>query len=232
MTMGQFPDPARPMPAASSASSLRARGAMLCLLSVLALLVLVRDAATHQGLARYDRAVSLLLHNAGTPLHAQLLGGVTALHSTLGILGMGALLAACLLRRGEKAWLALWCMVVPAGMLANLALKHLVRRPRPSFDGALPHLSNFSFPSGHTTGAALFYGFLVLYGLGRTAQAPRRWLLVLAACAMTALVAFSRVYLGFHFPSDVAASVVLALAWTGGVLAIAGLPTRPALSKA
>ena len=230
MTMSQFPDAARRRSAAP-ASSLRARGAVLCLLSALALVFLARDAAIHQSLARYDRAVSLLLHDAGTPLHAQLLGGVTALHSTLGILGMGTVLAVYLLRRGEKAWLMLWCMVVPAGMLANLALKHLVRRPRPSFDGALPHLSNFSFPSGHTTGAALFYGFLVLYGLGRTAQAPRRVLLVLAACAMTGLVAFSRVYLGFHFPSDVAASVVLALAWTGGVLAIAGRPTRHPLAK-
>ena len=230
MTLSQFPDMVRRPPAAAPGIPLRARGGLLCLFCVLALVWLARDAAIHQGLARYDRAVSLLLHDAATPLHTRWLGWTAALHSTLGVLGMGAVLAVYLRRRGETAWLALWCMVVPAGMLANLALKHLVRRPRPSFDGALPHLANSSFPSGHASGAALFYGFLVLYGLGRAAQAPQRVLLVLGACALTGLVAFSRVYLGYHYPSDVAASVVLALGWTGGVLAIAGLPTRHPLS--
>ena len=222
MKTNPFPDTA-PKPA-TSRLPLRARAAVVCLLAALVLVLLAHDAVTLQGLARHDRAVSLMLHDAGTPFNTRWLGWVTALHSTLGILAMGAVLAVYLLRRREKAWLALWCMVVPAGMLANLALKHLVGRPRPSFDGALPHLSNFSFPSGHTTGAALFYGFLVLYGIGRTAQAPRRLPMVVAACAITGLVAFSRVYLGFHFPTDVAASVVLALGWTCGVLAVARLP--------
>ncbi len=227
MTIGPFPEAAHGPAAAPAVLSARRQSAMLCLLSAMALLLLARDAATHQGLARYDRAAAMLLQGAGTPLHTQLLGWVTALHSTLGILAMGAVLAVWLLRRDEKAWLTLGCWVVPAGMLANLALKHLVRRPRPSFDLALPPLSNFSFPSGHTTGAALFYGFLVLYGSSRTAQAPPRWLAVLAGCAMTGLVGFSRVYLGFHFPSDVAASVAMAMAWTAGVLAVVDLPTRP-----
>lgn len=65
--------------------------------------------------------------------------------------------------------------------------------PEPS---AIPAASGYSFPSGHTQASAS-----MLVGLGWQWRS-RRWPLVLAL-AFTALVAFSRTYLGVHAPQDV-----------------------------
>ena len=105
-------------------------------------------------------------------------------------------------RRGLK--------VVGAAYVGNYAVKVLVRRRRPELPG-LPQLtatvSGLSFPSAHTTtsfaAASAFRGLL-----------PARLLYGAAA-----IFAFSRPYLGVHYPSDVLAGAALgttiATAWPG-----------------
>jgi undecaprenyl-diphosphatase len=71
----------------------------------------------------------------------------------------------------------------------------------------------YSFPSGHAMFAATVYGMFA-YLLAR--QAKRAWLQVViyvAAGAMIALVGFSRIYLGVHYLSDVAAGILLGIVW-------------------
>ncbi len=90
--------------------------------------------------------------------------------------------------------------VVSTGYLINIAMKHLVRRPRPVLDG-LPALSStvsgLSYPSAHSTTS--FAAARVLAG---GLPAPP-----LYACA--AAMALSRVYAGVHYPSDIAAGALL-----------------------
>lgn len=111
--------------------------------------------------------------------------------------------------------------ILPTGILAAACvfgadgISHLLKattdRPRPYV--ALPHLhtlisrpASASFPSSHATTA--FAGAVVLSFL-----LPRLWPLFLAAAV---LVAFSRLYVGVHYPSD-----VIAGAATGAVFAAA-----------
>jgi undecaprenyl-diphosphatase len=88
-------------------------------------------------------------------------------------------------------------------VIAGIFLKLLVDRPRPEYFlvASGPHLS--SFPSGHTVFATIFFGLAIVL-VGEEVRRPflRRALqagLVFLILAMGA----SRVYLGFHWPSDV-----------------------------
>ncbi|WP_066463796.1 phosphatase PAP2 family protein [Sanguibacter suarezii] len=117
-------------------------------------------------------------------------------------------------------------LLLVAAMLTATAIsvliKALVARPRPP-EGlmSVPGVeSSFSFPSGHTIGAAtlvLVSGYLVW-----TRHHSRTVALVWTATAVVviALVAFSRLYLGYHFVTDVLAAVCLALAVLGAVVMV------------
>jgi membrane-associated phospholipid phosphatase len=94
--------------------------------------------------------------------------------------------------------------IVGGVYLANTALKLLVRRPRPQLPD-LPPLTGtptqFSFPSAHT--ATSFAGARLYSRMGLPA-AP--------LYGLAGSLAFSRLYLGVHYPSDVLAGALLGTA--------------------
>lgn len=88
-------------------------------------------------------------------------------------------------------------------LIGNVCLKNLVARPRPCWQESVPLLlanpKDYSFPSGHTLASVI--GALVL-----TRANPKfGWVSI----PLALLIAFSRLYLYVHFPSDVLASTVL-----------------------
>jgi undecaprenyl-diphosphatase len=120
--------------------------------------------------------------------------------------------AALLLRRWNRPADDIALVVIAAGSAAlPWLVKLIVARPRPTFEH-LQQLSSLSFPSEHTTQAAAIYltiAILLSKGLNR----GLRELVVVLALLIAVVVAWSRVYLGVHYPSDVAAGLVLGWSW-------------------
>src|SRR5260370_13107033 len=108
-------------------------------------------------------------------------------------------------------------------MLLNEWVKILVHRHRPFVDGPFVDWSGYSFASGHTIGATLLYGQLVLFIL--PAMKARHWrrLTIFSAALLITLVGFSRIALGAHFLTDVLAAIVFGVLWLAFCL-IAGRP--------
>ena len=69
----------------------------------------------------------------------------------------------------------------------------------------------YSFPSGHSYVSALIAGSLACLGLLYFVS-PWGWLAAVGFVVFAGLVGISRIYLGAHFPSDVAAGWILAAA--------------------
>jgi undecaprenyl-diphosphatase len=133
-----------------------------------------------------------------------------------GIVGssvMGVLLAAWFWYRKAHYWLVAVLVAVPGGMLLNVALKHVFQRARPTLEDPLLTLSTYSFPSGHTAAATVFYGLLACYLVRRVHSWPARAAIAAACVAMVMLVALSRMYLGVHYLSDVLAASAEGAAW-------------------
>ena len=114
-------------------------------------------------------------------------------------------------------------------LISSETMKALYGRPRPDLVPHGSYVYSGSFPSGHSTlSAATFLTLAVLV----SSLEPRRSTKVLVyvlALALLATVGFSRVYLGVHWPSDVAAGWCLGAAWAfvaGIVLRLVGGRTR------
>jgi membrane-associated phospholipid phosphatase len=175
--------------------------------------LVAEQVATRAPLIARDLQVSVWLHGHGNSSLTGFLLAVSRLHSTLCILAM-ALFAGLIVWRNGDRFHALWlALAVPGGLLLNVALKHLFDRPRPAWDDPILTLTSQSFPSGHATGATLFYGFVACYAVWRMKGAAARALAIAACTTMVLLVGFSRIYLGVHYLSDVLASMCLGTAW-------------------
>lgn len=120
--------------------------------------------------------------------------------------------AACLLLLAfRQPGLPLLVLLATSGRLLSPVLKDLIGRARPTPDIVDVHdtRADLAFPSGHALGATLLYGALI-YAIGRTVPYPRLRAVLQAVCgAMIALMAWSRVELGEHWPTDVLGGCLL-----------------------
>ena len=104
-----------------------------------------------------------------------------------------------LIPKTRKTGLILGAALILDGILCNLLLKNLMRRIRPcDINDAvrllIPYPSDYSFPSGHT--AVSFAAASALYFAGEK-------YLWKAALVLAAFIAFSRMYLYVHYPTDI-----------------------------
>jgi membrane-associated phospholipid phosphatase len=102
---------------------------------------------------------------------------------------------------------------VPGGVLLNIAVKNVIHRARPVLENPIVTLTSYSFPSGHTTGAILFYGLMAVFALSYSKRTVLRTCAVAGASIVILLVGFSRIYLGAHFLSDVLGALAAGAAW-------------------
>jgi undecaprenyl-diphosphatase len=145
--------------------------------------------------------------------YTTLLLAVTHGHSVVGMSLMVTTLALYFWRAQARYWLLALIFSVPGGMVLNVALKYLFQRNRPVFEDPLLTLTTYSFPSGHTTAATCFYGLLASYLVIARPGWNVRLGTVILCTVMVLLVAFSRVYLGAHYVSDVLAAMAESIAW-------------------
>lgn len=117
-----------------------------------------------------------------------------------------------LLRRWKRPADDIALVVIAAGSAAlPSVVKLIVARPRPTIEH-LTHLTSLSFPSEHTTQAAAIYLTIAIL-LSKSLNRGWRELVIGLAVAIALAVAWSRVYLGVHYPTDVIAGLLLGWSW-------------------
>lgn len=107
--------------------------------------------------------------------------------------------------------------------LASTVVKGFVQRPRPLPEQVrvvLAPLGGSSFPSGHVLTYVGTYGFMAFVAYSVVRPPLVRWPLSLGLVGMIGLVGPSRIYQGHHWPTDVAASYTLGLAYLIGLMAL------------
>lgn len=141
----------------------------------------------------------------GTAFDSVMMAATDAGNSGKIWIALAALLA--LFRRTRPVGIALFAALAADVCVSNGILKHLFARPRPcAIETGVAMLeacpATFSFPSGHTAASFTAVGVLL---------ASREWKLAAAAVPAALLIAFSRLWLFAHFPTDVIGGAVAGL---------------------
>jgi len=181
--------------------------------AMLTLLALLVSASLFGGPEnRFDVAAIHWLANIrhAQPQLTSIIVILTQLGSIYATLGLGLLASAWLATRKQYRAAFLLALTVMLERLTVDGLKMIVGRPRPGFDLHPVMTSSSSFPSGHSANSmAAFVAVAVIV----TPPAWRRFALISAIC-LSIVVGLTRVFLGVHWPSDVAGG------WTLGLLIV------------
>jgi undecaprenyl-diphosphatase len=174
---------------------------------------LADSAREHDGPSRVDPATAARVLQIRSPTVTDLARALSLVGSETVVGVLAVLVVAALVVRRQLDRAAVVAVGIAGSAVLTVALKVVVARHRP---GAVDRLgapdTSFSFPSGHTlTTAALLR--LTVWLLWPVASRAARGGLVVGASILALGVAASRVYLGYHWLTDVVASELVALAW-------------------
>jgi undecaprenyl-diphosphatase len=190
--------------------------AVLCTWLFAELAGTVRSGATQ----RFDDAI---MHWVGThqnPIVHKVMVEITSL-GTGTVVGMLVFVSGTFLWLNRHKHSAILLMVATVGgLILNNLLKYGFNRPRPRIFEWGTYAMSSSFPSGHAMSSVIVYGTVAYLAARLQQRLASRVLTLTFAGLVIALICASRIYLGVHYPSDIAAGVVVGLAWAGFCMAV------------
>lgn len=173
---------------------------------------LADEIGIEEELAKLDASFTRAVVQSTPAMAITTFSAITHLADTAVLIAIGVIVALVLLWLRQR-WLALgWIMAVAGNSLLNPSLKAVFERVRPLDAHGLPLTTGWSFPSGHASGAVVVYGMLS-YVLVR--NTPRAWHLpiILLAAILAFSTGWSRIFLQYHYASDVLAGFASGSAW-------------------
>jgi membrane protein DedA with SNARE-associated domain/membrane-associated phospholipid phosphatase len=189
-------------------------------------LAVAEDVVTNDPLVDVDRSVYLSLQGLRTRWGDDVMVTVTQLGSAYVMIPLVVAVGVWFAITRRLRTLLYWVAAATFAEVLVWVLKVALGRARPPT--AYAAIDEYSFPSGHAALGMVVFGFLAfLLGHGKPGWQQTAYALFAAGIAV--LVAFSRLYLGAHWISDVIASFGLGIAWIAllGIAYIHHVRERP-----
>jgi undecaprenyl-diphosphatase len=181
------------------------------LIASLVVLGSIAEGVRDQEIFALDAWATPFLHGIASPALDSLMLGLTDMGSSMVIVPVFVVVMALLIR-ARRYGSALFLATASGGaLLLNATMKLFFERPRPQLPWAQV-LPDYSFPSGHTMNGIVFYVALAVIAwsvFGRRVG--------LTSFVFASVLAFgigvSRIYLGFHYLTDVVGGILAGNAW-------------------
>lgn len=171
----------------------------------------------------FDHFISESIQANRTALKTHFFLVITSLGNPLPHIGFILLLVTWLVYRKYYRYLSFATLSILLGTLGNQGIKLLLTRSRPLHK--LISIGGYSFPSGHSTASAVFFGTLIVISFFLIKNQTKRWLFDSIATLLALLIGISRIYLNVHYPTDVLGGFLLGITIVS-LSAYLILPTR------
>lgn len=159
----------------------------------------------------WDKKILLAIHNTSNSFLDNLTSVLTDFGRFKLIVLFTILISFLLFFYNKKRLLTYLITSIFTSAIVNFIIKILFHRPRPNlWESSYPLPSDFSFPSGHAMGSMTLALTLLVVCWGSRYQI----LLWILATIYVILIAWTRLYLGVHYPSDILGGWLLGIAWT------------------
>ena len=189
--------------------------------AVMLLAGLVEELFEGSELLALDTAIFSFIAPLRTEAVLAIAGWITHFADTVTIVAVAVVVTAMLWAHGPQRFILPFWVAVLGAQLTTWLGKYTLDRSRPDFTADVP--GNPSFPSGHSASAVSTY-LLLAYILVRDMNPGNRKLITVYWLAVVAgLIALSRMILGVHYASDVAAGVLVGGFWVAVAVAVAEL---------
>jgi membrane-associated phospholipid phosphatase len=182
-------------------------------------LVKLHDEILKASFGQGDQAIQSWVHGLARPMLTQVMVGLSWIGSPFALVPAVALAAGLMCWRGMKDDAVLVVAAALGGVALNEVMKLYFKRLRPDVPWAFVHEHSFSFPSGHSVLAMVMYGVIVYKTQDKLRSKWAKAALMVGAFLMVVGIGVSRVYLGVHYPSDVAAGYFVGAVWLAAVIA-------------
>ena len=199
------------------------------IISVAALWVfggVTEDVINHDPLTQFDLTLLDWFHQHDTPSGLRIFAAISWLGSPIVMVTVAVLVAVRLAWCRRGLLLAGWVAALAGGSVLDIALKHIIQRPRPIYAAAFLHGTSYSFPSGHAMESLVGYGMLAYFLVVFWVTGQHLQVAIIGASTMLiAAIGFSRLYLGVHYFSDVIGG------YAGGILWLAACVTALEIAR-
>ncbi len=181
------------------------------LVASLIVLGFVAEGVRDQEVFALDTWATPFLHGIASPGLDAFMNGLTDIGSIYVVPILFVAVVGWLIWRRQFRAAAFITVATVGSLVLQGAMKPFFARPRPQLPWAQV-LPDYSFPSGHTMNTVIFYGAvaLVIWSI----MGRRAGLLAVGVAAILAFgVGVSRIYLGYHYLTDVVGGILAGIAW-------------------
>lgn len=175
--------------------------------------VKLAEEVLEDNLERFDNSIIGFFESLQTSALDTIYTLITELGSVWFVASASVVVVLLLWFKAKDKWATLLFIIAIGGNGAlTWLLKQIYERGRPSINEAIDAVG-FSFPSGHSMGSLVFYGFLIYLVLRSNQRKAVKIGASMALVVLVLLIGTSRIYLGAHFPSDIIAGYIAGTIW-------------------
>lgn len=172
------------------------------ILSAISLIILmaigINIRASNEGIL-FDERVMEYIHNKTTPMGIEIMKKITFFGSSKFFISFGLIVFLFMFWKKNLKGMAMVLFSTLGSYGINFLLKNIFIRTRP-LKYFLIEQSGYSFPSGHAMVSMSFYTTMTYLIMKKDKNKKILWILNFL---IIALIGFSRIYLGVHWPTDI-----------------------------